>query len=358
MAIQRFTLPNSSLTFLTTGNRRGFGVSSFLPNEEAFYVNSEFQENPNLELSLKTAGLTYQSNTASYYAQIGRRNQRFDVSQHWSSGVVVKGYLVFIQTETNSRIEIKFNSGRPNAISSYTIDDEAQRTEVVNFINGLSSTDDIILEVWDTALPRDLDLTFGASATSTFTPSFTHIKVIKTIPIDPMFGRGVGTSFVPPIEIFIPEPPVPPQQLLWQELLHNALQHLPRFEQIPSLRERVFPDVIPVGQDYHKPHAVWYQTGTIQSTGMEGYIETGVRVTIDFRARDRLLVSRLRKAAISHLRSTGLIDRVINVTALYDFETKLRRELVDIIVYPILDPQKSRFTRLSPWSSPWGKQFG
>lgn len=144
----------------------------------------------------------------------------------------------------------------------------------------------------------------------------------------------------------------------WQVILHDTLQHLPNSEGVPSLRERVFPDALPTGQDYTKPHLVWYETGQSSTSGLEGRFESGVRVSLDFRSPDRLEVSRLSKAALAHLRKAKVIESVVNSAALYDFETKIRRQIVDVIIQPYLNPQANRYTRLSPWDYQFGRQFG
>ena len=158
-----------------------------------------------------------------------------------------------------------------------------------------------------------------------------------------------------------PEPLAPTTAITdnyeWEVVLHDALQHLAE-NQMPILRERVFPDVLPEGADYTKPHLVWYQTGQNQTQSMEGSFDSGIRVSLDFRSQSRFEVVNLRKAAISYLRNGRIIDRVVNTAALYDFETKIRRDIVDVIIYPTIDPQKSNLTRISPWASPWGHQFG
>ena len=120
----------------------------------------------------------------------------------------------------------------------------------------------------------------------------------------------------------------------------------------------MFPDVLPEGKDFTKPHMVWYETGVSQTIGVEGSFETGVRVTLDFRSPNRLECQRLRKASINLLKIAGVVDRVVNISALYDFETKIRREIVDVVINPFIDSQANPITRLSPWDFQFSGNFG
>lgn len=145
------------------------------------------------------------------------------------------------------------------------------------------------------------------------------------------------------------------KQQNWSIVLHDALQHIPDFL---FLRERVFPDVIPEGKNYNKPHIVWYETGNIQTSAVDGQFETGIRVSIDFRSQTRFQCDDMRYRIIGFLKTIGIVERVVNVSNLYDFDTKIRRAIVDVVIPPFINPQSNPYTRFSPWGPQFGNQFG
>ena len=231
------------------------------------------------------------------------------VSSDLSSRFETNGAVVFEQPSTSSRLVIRTRSR--DRSSTYIIRATTEeRPEWTEFYDRLDTSAPIFLELWDDQPPAPVILTG------------------------------------------------PDHDGLWQRVLHDSLQNLPLTTGIPSLRERVFPDVIPSGQGFDRPHVVWYETGEITTGGFEGRFESGVRVTIDFRCPNRFECVHLRRFAIGHLKTLGIIERVVNTAALYDYDTKLRREIVDVIIRPIINPQSIRLIRQSPWAAPFGRQFG
>ena len=248
-----------------------------------------------------------------------------------SSKFEADGYVVWEQGAR--RLEISIGGKDTTEPYTYRNFPTSDQLRMITFVAALDDTQPFAFEIWDE------------------TPTSAQLIGVN-------FGRSTATGGLVS-NLFKPEPPTPPASFFWQEVMHDALQHLPNEEgTAPALRERVFPDVIPEGLDYTIPHVVWYETGPVQTTAVEGQMETGVRVTLDFRSPNRLEATKLRRRAISHLRNASIVDRVVNVTALYDFETKLRRELADVIIYPLIDPQRNPITRISPWGPQFGVEFG
>lgn len=306
------------------------------------------------------------SRLVSVGIQLGLSTDTSDLDGRLSDTFSRTGHFIFRQESTNISITFAVadaSSRQTGELYSFVGRDLA--TAARTFIRAVDTSRPLIIEIWDREPPPpgdEINPTFNAATTtSTLTTTLFHIKVIKTITIDPMLGDGRILSR-PFISLIKADPPafIATEHIHWQERMHNLLQRIPQAEGIPSLQERVFPDVIPLDADPTIPHAIWYETSNIEIDSFEGSFESAIRATLEFRSQSRFEANRLRRAAVGWLRRNRVIRRVNNVSALYDLETQLRREIVDCVIEPFPPPIeiRSSFIKGNPWSSQWGRQFG
>lgn len=376
MARQTFTISHEDYTlttswFLSNTQRDGGGSGVGV-------INSDFTVDPSVATLVDRIDLILLSSTRYLRIDIVRVDPTNRAGTlNLTSQFLSSGKVTFAQTGVGSSItlnliDLRRTTPTGNALLVETqwaipLSDRANLQNMFTRMRDLS--EDVSVTFFDGIEPItefEIAPTFNAAtATSTFAPSFTHIKVIKTIEIDPMLGDGRITSTTA-IEVIKREAPDPintyeiPE---WEQRLNQELQLIPEGNGFPSLSERVYPDVYVADLDadgggFDIPHVVYSQLGFSTTDALEGSLQTTISVSLDFRSPDRKQAAMMASVSLRKLKASGMIVRVFTQITLYDVETELFRNIVDVSINPYRHIEPKRLTGLRPWGNQFDLHFG
>ena len=155
--------------------------------------------------------------------------------------------------------------------------------------------------------------------------------------------------------------PSPGGEEPWESRLIGVIESTPQVGGMPDIREKVFPDIFikPKSDKTYFPHVVYSETSAETIGGFEGSFEIGVRVDIDFRSEERATSALMARRCIPRLRDDGIVTSISSKVTFYDFETKLFRYIVSVVVNPRANRRQAAvLTGARPWSAQWSAEFG